>query len=336
MRKIKKKIRKILVTGGSGYIGSCLAAYLNKKYKVFTLDIKKKNIFLNKKIIHFKCNLNNEIKLKKIIYKIQPDTIVHLAGQSTIDMVDKKINKYIVNNIHATNSLLKIIRSSNVKKFIFSSTASVYKNSSLPLSENMLLKSNNSYGRTKIINEKKIIKSFKKTKTKYCILRFFNVSGCLRKYKIGEFHSPETHLIPIIINSFLKNKKISIYGNQYKTPDGTCIRNYIHIDDVLKGITKSIKYLEKNNSEIFNLGSNNSFSVLEIINKCSKLLKINPGVKINKKRKYDTDILLCKIQKAKNYLKWYPKNSTLKKIINDEFWWYKFLKKIKVNRNFIY
>ena len=101
-------------------------------------------------------------------------------------------------------------------------------------------------------------------------------------------------------------------------------------------LNKCSSYIFNNYLSCFNLGSNNSFSVLEIINQCSKLLKINPSIKINKKRKYDTSILLCKIQKAKNYLKWYPKSSTLEKIINDEFWWYKFLKKIKVNRNFIY
>ena len=328
--------KKILITGGCGYIGSSLGNYFSDKYEVITLDKKKKNIFLNKRIKHYICNLLDQNKLKKILAKIKPDAVVHLAGQSTIDLVDKKKNEYYKNNVLATNILVKIIKKLEIPKFIFSSTAAIYDKSKDILKETSKIKSKNSYGLSKIKCEKILIKNFKLSKTSYCILRFFNVASSLRERKIGELHNPETHLIPILINALYCKKNIQIYGNNYDTKDGTCLRDYIHISDILTGIEKSIIFLDKNKSNIFNLGSGRCYSVLDVIKNCEKMIKKNANVLSKNLRKHDSAILMCDISKSDKILKWKPIKSNLKKIIQDEIWWFKYLKKKKIIRKYIY
>jgi UDP-glucose 4-epimerase len=328
--------KKILITGGCGYIGSSLGNYFSDKYEVITLDKRKKNIFLNKKIKHYICNLLDQNKLKKILAKIKPDAVVHLAGQSTIDLVDKKKNEYYKNNVLATNILVKIIKKLEIPKFIFSSTAAIYDKSKDILKETSKIKSKNSYGLSKIKCEKILIKNFKLSKTSYCILRFFNVASSLREKKIGELHNPETHLIPILINALYYKKDIQIYGNNYDTKDGTCLRDYIHISDILTGIEKSIIFLDKNKSNIFNLGSGRCYSVLDVVKNCEKMIKKNANVLSKNLRKHDAAILMCDISKSDKILKWKPIKSNLKKIIQDEIWWFKYLKKKKIIRKYIY
>lgn len=332
--KIYKK-QKMLITGGNGYIGSCLAKIASNKYDVFIIDKKKRNIFLKqKKISFFRENLNNLSKIKKIFFKIKPNIVVHLAGQSTIDFINKKKKSYLNNNINVTQNIIKLCKIYKIQKLIFSSTASVYKEGKKPFKENSKLKPNNLYGKTKLKNEEDIQKSLKKACTKYCILRFFNVCSSLAKEKVGEFHSPETHLIPKVVNHLFMKKKIFIYGNDYNTKDSTAIRDFIHIRDILNGILRAINFLDKNKSEIFNLGSASKISVMEIINKSSQLLEIKPLIKIKKRRTGDLPTLTCNIQKSKKKLKWYPKNSTLKKIIIDEIKWQKYLRQKKYKRMF--
>lgn len=329
------KKKTILITGGNGYIGSCLSTIASSKFNIVVIDKKNRNIFLtNKNIINFKCDINNFKKLDYIFKKTKPDIVVHLAAQSTIDFITLKKDKYFEDNIKGTENILKICIRNKIQKFIFSSTAAVYKEKSTPLDEKNLLKPNNLYGQTKLRNEIKIQKYLKNSITKFCILRFFNVCSALKDYKIGEFHSPETHLIPKVIYSIINKRIIYIYGNNYNTNDGTCIRDYIHIKDIINGILLTIDYLDNNKSAVFNLGSSRELSVLKIIEKCSQILKMKPLIKTTKKRKGDLPKLNCKIDQAKVKLKWKPKNSNLSKIIKDEIWWFKYLEKNKITRNF--
>ena len=331
----KKKIReKIVITGASGYIGSILLKNLTKNNQIFLID--KENFKFRLKHKFIKCDLSNKKKTSKILKKINPDTIVHLAAQSTIDMVKLKKNSYKKNNLTVTKNLIDIIQKLNVKKFIFSSTAAVYKGSNSPLKETSKLKPSNLYGKTKLLNEKYIIKNLKNTNTKYCIIRFFNVCSSDRKNNIGELHDPETHLLPIIIDKITKNKTFKIYGNNYKTEDGTCVRDYIHILDIVSGIKKSINYLENGKSLIINLGGSKGFSVKQIIKSCEKVIKKKLKLSFENKRFGDIDNLVCDVRKAKKILKWKPTNSKLNKIILDELNWNKYLKQKKIIRKFIY
>ena len=242
---------KILITGCSGYIGSCLSNYLKIKGKIYFLDKDRPRSFTNIKKNFFKCNLNNLKNTERVIRKIRPDVVIHLAAKSTVNHKIKK-SSYILNNIKATKNLIKAMNKFDVNKIIFSSTAAVYNENKKLIKENDYLKPISNYGKTKIIEEKEIIKN---KKINFIFLRFFNVAGSLTNSSIGEFHNPETHLIPISVFSALKNKSINIFGSNYKTSDGTCIRDYVHVKDICSAIEKSIFYFKKKKSLVVNIGS---------------------------------------------------------------------------------
>ena len=225
---------KILITGVNGYIGNCLYHFLKGKFKVIGID---KETTFNNKI--YKCDILNTKKLDQILVKEKPEIVVHLAAQSLVDETINK-QKYYRNNIIATNYLLKLMKKNSIKKIIFSSTAAVYRQSTKPLKENSKLKPLSTYAKTKLTCEKNILKQ---KKINSVILRFFNVCSALKKPCIGELHNPETHLIPTIVYKAIYNKRIYIYGNDFPTPDGTCIRDYIHIKDICAAIEKSVKFL---------------------------------------------------------------------------------------------
>ena len=325
-------MKKILITGSAGDIGSCLFAYLRKKYNVYGLDkIKIKNEFF------FKVNLLNVNLLDRILKKVKPDVVIHLAGQSTIDGINYT-QKYIKNNFIVTKNLLRLMNKNKIKNLIFSSTAAVYKNNNKKnLTENSKLKPNNIYGITKLKCEKII----KKSKINYIILRFFNVCSSIPFLKVGELHEPETHLIPLATNKILNNKPIRIYGNDFKTIDGTCVRDYIHINDLclaFKKILRKLLYPERSQKKnvviekIINLGSGKGYSNLQVINQIAKIAKKKCKLMIVGRRVGDVDKLVCSYKYANSFIKWKPSNSIIKKIILDEIKWQKINKK----RKFIY
>ena len=320
------KNRRILITGASGYIGSCLNNFIYKNSQVYCLDKKPLNIWtiINKKKFYI-CNLLNKKKLKKIIKNIMPDVVIHFAATST---VNEKIsyNKYYQNNVKATKNLIEVMNELKIKKIIYSSTAAVYDKKRRRIIEKDKLNPISKYGKSKLKAEE-IIK--KNKKIKHIILRFFNVSSSISKPIIGEYHNPETHLIPIAVSTATENKTINLFGNDYPTKDGTCIRDYIHIKDICLAIQKSIVYLKNTNSKslILNIGNGKGISNKEIISSLQKILKKRINVKFLKRRKGDQAFLVCDIKKAKKFIKWNPRSSTTTKILKDEINWTKFLVK---------
>ena len=319
---------KILITGASGYIGSCLYFYLKNKFYVSGID---KN--QNRLVPIKKCNLLNYNKLNNFLKKEKPNLIVHLAAQSLVDETINK-EKYYLNNVVATKNLVNSMKKNGLNNLIFSSTAALYKQKNKAIRENDKTLPKSTYAKTKYECEKII----KKSKINSIILRFFNVCSSLKiKNKIiGEFHNPETHLIPTIVYKNLLNQKIYIYGNNYNTKDGTCIRDYVHINDICSAIKKSIYYLKKNNQkfEIINIGSSTKKTNFEILNQIKKITKIENQFNVVKRRKGDADFLTCSIKKAKKKLDWNPLFSNINKIINDEIKWVKYLVKNKKFRRF--
>lgn len=316
---------KILITGSNGYIGSTLGNFLKSKKKtILGIDKNINNKFL--KFKQYQCNLIDLKKTSSIFKKIKPDIVIHLAGESTIDNISKK-KRYVENNIKVTKNILNILKKEKIQNIIFSSTASVYKKTNKPIKENFIQKPNNIYGLTKLKAEKLITNYSNKNKLNFIIFRFFNVCSSIKN--IGENHQPETHLIPICVQKFFEKKKLFIYGNDFKTSDGTCIRDYIHILDLCLAFEKGIKLFSKKKSHfIINLGTKKGLSVLQIVNFFNNKLNF----KIVSRRKGDNDKLVCDNLLAKKILGWTPKNSNLKKIILDEISWYKYLKKIKMRR----
>mgnify|MGYP000026390153 CR=1 FL=1 len=322
-------MKKIIITGCSGYIGSCLFFYLRSKYKIIGIDKKKTNLFTinNYDLLNFN-------KINQILKKEKPDLIVHLAAQSLVDETVKK-DKYYLNNIMATTNLLKCMKINNLNNLIFSSTAAVYKVKNNLINEKDNLNPISTYAKTKHECEKLI----KKSKINSIILRFFNVCSSMsinNKKIVGELHDPETHLIPTVVYKNLHQKKVYLYGNNYQTPDGTCIRDYIHIKDICSAIDKSINYLTNNfiKSQIINIGSSSHLTNLQIIKKIDNLTKLKTNYEVKKNRKGDVDKLVCSISKAKEIINWKPQFSKIKIIINDEIKWVKHLKKINIKRRF--
>lgn len=316
--------KKILITGGAGFIGSCLSHYLKDKFRIYVLD---KNPLKPWQKINenkfYRCNLLNIKKSETIIKKINPNIIIHLAALSTVNEKFTKKN-YFLNNVKTTKNILLIMNKLKVNNIIYSSTAAVYDNKDIKIKENSKLNPINKYGYSKL-NAEKLIKG---EKLNYIIFRFFNVASALSNFPIGEFHDPETHLIPSLIYNSKKNFISKIYGNNYTTHDGTCIRDYIHIRDICNAILKGIKLIEKRKiKSVLNLGNGKGYSNLQILNSINKYLKIKIKFSFSKKRKGDPKKLVCSIKKAQKTLNWSPKFSSLKKIISDENIWQNFLLK---------
>tara|TARA_B110000503_G_scaffold123210_1_gene188606 strand:- start:64 stop:1032 length:969 start_codon:yes stop_codon:yes gene_type:complete len=317
---------RILITGANGYIGSCLFAFLKMKYKnVFGLDKKIDRVQTG----ITKCNLLDTKKIKKLINSIKPTHIVHLAGESLVDSTIDK-NKYYLNNVVATRNISAIAEQLKVSKIIFSSTAAVYKPNNKKLKENSKIYPISNYAKSKLQCEKII----KKTKTNSIIFRFFNVCSSLKKHGLGELHRPETHLIPTLLYKIIFKNLFYLYGNNYKTKDGTCIRDYVHIEDICSAIEKSLSYKMKNKSIVFNLGNGDGFSVLQIIKNSEKFLTMKAKVLASKAREGDVARLVCDNKKAGKYLKWIPKKSSLKNIIENEVFWIKKFSKQGIKRIF--
>jgi len=320
------KNSKILITGANGYIGNCLFYFLKKKFNIIGVD---KETTFNNKI--YKCDILNKKKFNQILVKENPKVVVHLAAQSLVDeTINKK--KYYKNNIFATNCLLELMKKNDIKQLVFSSTAAIYQKSSKILKEGSKLQPLSTYAKTKLICERRIRKN---KNIKSIILRFFNVCSAIDKPCIGELHNPETHLIPTIVYKSMYNKKIYIYGNDFLTPDGTCIRDYIHIKDICSAIEKSVKLLlNKKKSTIFNVGNQKGLSNQEIVNYINKKLKKKINIKYANRRKGDISRLVCNATKARNSLSWVAKYSNLKKIILDEIKWIKKLNRLGIERRF--
>ena len=319
---------KILITGASGYIGSCTYLYLKQKFDISGIDKIK-----NKLIPIKRYNLLNFNRLNNFLNKERPNLIIHLAAQSLVDeTINKK--KYYLNNVIATKNLIKAMKNNDLNNLIFSSTAALYKYKNKTIAEGDKVNPKSSYAKTKYECEKII----KKSKINSIILRFFNVCSSLtiKNRIIGEFHNPETHLIPTIVYKNLSNQKIYIYGNDYKTKDGSCVRDYVHIKDICNAIKQSIRYLRKNNNkfEIINIGSSTRKTNFEILNKIKKITNKDNKFQVVKRRKGDVDFLSCSIKKAKKKLNWKPLFSNIDRIINDEIKWVKYLLRTRKFRRF--
>ena len=319
---------KILITGSSGYIGNALCLSLKKKFIIKGIDKKYSNYFKSKKI-----NLLNLNKLDGFIKLFKPNIVIHLAAQS---LVDESLNKrkYHLNNITATKNLISCLKKNKIRNIIFSSTAAVYKYKNNPIKENDNLKPISTYAKTKYECEKLI----KKSNLNYIILRFFNVCSSLKINNkiIGELHKPETHIIPTIVYKSLLKRKIYIYGNSYKTKDGSCVRDYIHIKDICSAIKKCLISMKNTHQikETINIGSQSKITNLEILNLVQKITKSPSNYEIANNRNGDVANLSCSISKAKKLLNWKPTNSKIRKIIKDEIMWVEYLIKKNIKRTF--
>src|SRR5574344_2730092 len=332
----------ILVTGGAGYIGShCVLALLEQGNDVVIFDnlvtghietVETLKANSKKASLEFvKGDLKNIDDIKSVFQKYKIGSVLHFAALSLVAESVIKPEKYYYNNVYGTLNLLSSMIENNVKKIVFSSTAATYGEPEYtPIDEKHPQKPINPYGQTKLMIEKIMDDYDKAYGLRSVRLRYFNVAGADSKSRIGEWHEPETHLIPNILKStFTDSKTFEMYGTDYDTKDGTCVRDYIDVEDLARAHILALKYLENGGeTDFFNLGTNDGNTVKEVFDICEKVTGKNIPVNIKPRRPGDPASLVADNTKAKSKLGWDPVK-TIEDSIGSAYNWEKNLTELK-------
>ena len=271
-------------------------------------------------------DIRDEEFMDKVFKENNIDAVIDFAAFSLVGESVNEPFKYYENNVYGTLKLLETMERAGVKKIVFSSTAATYGEPENDIIvESDKTNPTNPYGETKLTVEKMLKWADNAYGIKFVALRYFNAAGAHISGKIGEDHSPETHLIPIILQTALgQREKMFIFGDDYDTPDGTCVRDYIHVTDLADAHIKALEKLFKTNeSGIYNLGNGKGFSVKEVIEKAKKVTGKDFKVEIEARRNGDPSTLIASSEKAIKELGWKPKFNTLDKIIETAWNWHK-------------
>lgn len=319
----------ILVCGGAGYIGSHTVHELVKQNKdVIIVDNLQSGHMkaVNPKAKFYKGDIRDSEFLDKVFCENKIDAIIHFAANSLVGESMVKPLLYFNNNVYGMQILLESMVKHDIKNIVFSSTAAVYgEPKKIPISEDDETNPTNTYGETKLTMEKMMKWVSKANGINYVSLRYFNAAGALEDGSIGEDHSPESHLIPLILQVPLgKREAITVFGEDYDTPDGTCIRDYIHVLDLADAHIKAVEYLQSGNkSNIFNLGNGIGFSVKEMIDSAKEATSEEIKVVVGERRAGDPARLIASNEKAQKILGWTPKYTDVKAIIKTAWTWHK-------------
>ena len=322
------KKTKLLVTGGAGYIGShtCKKLY-EMGYEPIVIDnLSTGHSWAVKWGPLIEGDIADEKLIKSIIKQYNIDAVIHFAANAYVGESVTHPRKYFQNNVLGSIQLLNAILDVGVKHFVFSSSCASYGNpTKTPINEKQSCHPINPYGESKLFVEK-VLKSYGVSyKLNWIALRYFNVAGADPEMEIGEDHDPETHLLPLAINTALgKRSVLEVYGTDYPTKDGTAIRDYIHVLDLANAHIKSVEYLlNGGKSEIMNVGIGKGYSVYDIIKVVEKLSNAPLPIKICGNRHGDPPSLIAEAYKAKRVLKWEPKYKTIDSIIETAWNWHK-------------
>ena len=320
-------MEKILVTGGSGYIGSFMVRHLKEKgFNVVIADnLSQGHIESVKGFDVREIDLVTEKeKLNELFAKEKFSAVVHMAGFIQMGESFTNPSKYFQNNLMAALNVMDAMVKNKVNNFIFSSSAGVYGNpESLPIKEEDKKDPLNPYGETKYMIERMLSYYDKAYGLKFMAIRYFNAAGSALDGEIGEDHPDESHLIPLIIKASLRGEKFTIFGNDYKTKDGTCIRDYIHVLDLVETHEIALKkLLGGSESNYYNAGVGRGYSNKEVIEMVRKVTGLSINVDYGPRREGDADSLYASIDKIKKDFNWSPKY-TLEDIIKTAYLWYK-------------
>lgn len=320
----------ILITGGAGYIGSHVNKALNKAgYETVVLDnlIKGFEDFV-KWGVFVEGDYGDEELLNRIFKEYDIEAVMHFGAYISVAESVECPKAYLENNYEKTLTLIKAMKNNGVKNLIFSSTAAVYGSPvEIPIKETHQLKPINPYGKSKLLVEE-YLKS--QDDINYVIFRYFNASGDDPDCEIGELHEPETHLIPLILDAALgKCDSISVFGDDYDTEDGSCVRDYIHVSDIANAHIEGLRYLENGGeNNVFNIGNGRGFSVKEVISVVKKVTGKDFPVNIEGRRPGDPGTLVADSNKIHEVLGWTPEYDTLESIIETAWMWHQ-----KLNEN---
>ncbi|WMT40025.1 UDP-glucose 4-epimerase GalE [Paenibacillus sp. D2_2] len=317
----------ILVTGGAGYIGSHTVAELLAQGKevvvIDNLQSGHRDALLGGKL--YEGDLRDKELLKRLFAENEIEAVIHFAANSLVGESMKDPVKYFDNNVYGTLCLLEAMDKANVRKIVFSSTAATYgEPDKVPIEESDPTHPTNVYGETKLTMERMMAWFDQVLGIKYVALRYFNAAGAHASGKIGEDHDPETHLVPLILQAALGQRdSIKIFGDDYNTPDGTCIRDYIHVSDLADAHLRAVEYLlGGGDSDVFNLGNGQGFSVKEMIEAVREVTGRDFPVEITPRRAGDPAVLIASSDKARSVLGWKPSRDKLQDIIGSAWTWH--------------
>ncbi len=318
----------VLVLGGAGYIGShTVFALIEKGEDVVIIDNLETGHIeaVHPQARFYQGDIRDRAFVDSVLDKEKIDAVIHFAANSLVGESMTNPLKYYDNNVNGTKVLLQSMVAHGIDKIVFSSTAATYgEPERVPILETDKTEPTNAYGETKLSMEKMFKWTDKAHGMKYVSLRYFNACGAHVSGEIGEAHSPETHLIPLILQVPLGQREtISIYGDDYPTKDGTCIRDYIHVTDLAQAHILAVEYLMKGNeSNIFNLGNGIGFTVNEVIETARKVTGHPIPATITPRRAGDPAQLIASSDKARNVLGWNPQYADLEEIISSAWKWH--------------
>jgi UDP-glucose 4-epimerase len=318
----------VLVTGGAGYIGShTVMELISRGEEVVVVDnltTGHQSAVLGDKLIV--CDLRDEEAMKQVFLRHEIESVIHFAANSLVGESMSWPGKYYHNNVYGTLCLLERMREAGVGRIIFSSTAATYGNPKrVPIEEDDLTEPTNAYGETKLTMERMMRWFDTAHGIKYVSLRYFNAAGAHECGAIGEDHQPETHLIPVVLQVALgQRESIGLFGDDYPTADGTCIRDYIHVQDLADAHVLALYQLRAGrSSNIYNLGNGRGFSVREVVEAASQITGHEIPARIQPRRAGDPAVLIASPARAARELGWQPKRNSLEAMIASAWQWHR-------------
>ncbi|MHC5226757.1 UDP-glucose 4-epimerase GalE [Enterococcus sp. LJL99] len=318
----------ILILGGAGYIGShAVDQLVNRGKQVIVIDNLQTG---HRKAIHpeatfYEGDIRDKAFMQAVFAKEEIEGVIHFAANSLVGESVEKPLLYFNNNVYGTQIVLEVMEEFDVKHIVFSSTAATYgEPKEMPIKETMPTNPKNPYGESKLMMEKMMKWCDNAYDMRYVALRYFNVAGAKGDASIGEDHTPESHLVPIILQVALGQRtSLGIFGDDYETPDGTCIRDYVYIEDLINAHVLALEYLQNGGkSDVFNLGSNQGYSVNEMLVAAREVTGKEIPAEILPRRAGDPAALIASSEKAQAILGWQPQVTSIKAIIETAWQWH--------------
>lgn len=319
----------ILVTGGAGYIGSHVVEELkNSGFTPIVYDNLSTGhaAAVPEDVQLVEGDIHDVGFAKHIMQQFNIDAVIHFAANSLVGESMENPAKYYFNNVEGSFHLLEAMRGAGVDRIVFSSTAAVYgEPETVPIKEDSRLMPTNVYGRTKLMIENMLADYDMAYEMRYVALRYFNAAGASASGKIGEDHNPESHLIPLVLKTAQGvRRQVAIFGTDYPTADGSCVRDYVHVCDLAKAHVLALQHLLKGGtSRVYNLGSEHGFSVKEIIDSAKKITAVDFPVVEEERRAGDPAVLIASSEKIREELGWVPQHSSVEEVISSAWKWHK-------------
>ena len=318
----------VLVLGGAGYIGShAVDQLVEKGYEVVVVDNLQTGheAAIRPEATFYQGDIRDKEFMREVFQNEKIEGVIHFAANSLVGESVEKPLMYFNNNVYGTQITLEVMQEFGVNHIVFSSTAATYgEPEEVPIKETTPTNPKNPYGESKLMMEKIMGWTSAASDLRYVALRYFNVAGAKADASIGEDHDPETHLVPIILQVALgQREQLAIFGDDYDTPDGTCIRDYVQVEDLIAAHILALEYLKKGgDSNVFNLGSSQGYSVKEMLEAAREVTGKEIPAVVAPRRAGDPSVLIAASDKAKDVLGWQPKYDDVKEIIGTAWRWH--------------